>query len=153
MNDEAVATLNDLIHLDVDAIHAYRQAIDACTVAEIRDQLLAFEGDHRRHVTELEGAVRALGSEPVQGQDLKGFIIEGFTAIASRGDRSALLVMRGNEEITTRRYDAARRASTDISGDLVLLIEKNYQDEVRHLAWIKEAIDRKAWDVGHGKAA
>ena len=41
MNDDAIQTLNDLIHLDVDAIHAYQQAIDACETPEIKDQLTA----------------------------------------------------------------------------------------------------------------
>jgi uncharacterized protein (TIGR02284 family) len=144
MNEEAVATLNDLIHLDIDAILAYRQAIDACEIMEVRDNLVAFMGDHQRHVAELQGAVRALGGEPAEGKDLKGFFIEGFTAIVSMGDHTALLAMRGNEEITTRRYDAARRAN--VTGDVLQLIEKNYQDEVRHLAWIKGAIDRKVWE-------
>jgi uncharacterized protein (TIGR02284 family) len=144
MNEEAISTLNDLIHLDIDATLAYRQAIDACEIVEVRDQLSAFLGDHERHVKELSDAVRGLGGEPVLGRDVKGFFIEGFTAIASRGDHSALLAMRGNEELTTRRYDAARKAN--VSAELKQLIEKNYLDEARHLAWIKGAIDRKVWD-------
>ena len=151
MNEETVATLNDLIQLDIDAVHAYSQAIDACKVAEVRDNLTAFKGDHQRHISELEGAVRALGGQPPTGKDIKGFVIEGFTAIASQGDRSALLAMRGNEEITTRRYDAARR--TNVAGDVLELIEKNYADEARHLDWIKQAIDRKVWEKSQGRAA
>jgi uncharacterized protein (TIGR02284 family) len=150
MNEATVSTLNDLIQLDIDAVHAYRQAIDACEVAEVRDNLTAFLGDHERHIAELGGVVRALGGQPPAGKDLKGFVIEGFTAIASRGDRSALSAMRGNEEITTRRYDAARRAK--VPGDVLQIIEKNYADEVRHLDWIKRALDRKIWER-HERAA
>jgi uncharacterized protein (TIGR02284 family) len=151
MNEERIRTLNDLVQLDIDAVEAYRQAIDACTVAEVRDNLTAFMGDHERHISELGGVVRSLGGVPPEGKDLKGFVIEGFTAIMSVGDRSALLAMRGNEEITTRRYDAARRATLD--GAVLDLVEKNYEDEVRHLAWIKQAIVRKVWEKRHGKAA
>src|SRR5262249_52746952 len=102
-------------------------------------------------VMELEGAVRALGGQPATGRDLKGFFIEGFTAIMSRGDRSALVAMRGNEEITTRRYEAALRAG--LADETRALGEKNHDDELRHLAWIKDAIDRRAWETGKGKAA
>jgi uncharacterized protein (TIGR02284 family) len=151
MNEETITTLNDLIQLDIDAVHAYRQAIDACQVAEVRDNLTAFMGDHQRHISELEGAVRALGGQPPEGKDIKGFIIEGFTAVASQGDRSALMAMRGNEEITTRRYDAARRANVTV--EALQLIEKNYADEARHLDWIKRAIDRKVWEKSAGRAA
>src|SRR5262245_47875812 len=126
MQDDAVQTLNDLIHLDIDAIHAYRQAIDACTVPEIRDHLTAFKADHERHVLDLQAAVRKLGAEPAAERDLKGFFIEGFTAIASMGDRSALYAMRTNEEITNRRYEAARRAIVDI--DLSKLVAQNLAD-------------------------
>jgi len=151
MNEETVATLNDLIQLDIDAVHAYQQAIDACEIPEVRDRLTAFQGDHQRHVSELGAVVRTLGGQPPEGKDLKGFVIEGFTAIMSMGDRTALLAMRGNEELTTRRYDAARRAN--VAGDALQIIEGNYADEVRHLDWIKQAIDRKIWETGRGKAA
>jgi hypothetical protein len=33
------------------------------------------------------------------------------------------------------------------------MIEANYKDEVRHLDWVKLAIDRKAWEKGRGRAA
>jgi uncharacterized protein (TIGR02284 family) len=151
MHENAISTLNDLIHLDIDAVHAYRQAIGACEIAEVKTQLASFMADHEQHVTRLEGAVRTLGGVPAAGRDLKGFFIEGFTAVMSRGDRSALIAMRGNEEITTRRYEAAARAN--LATEIRALIEKNHQDEVRHLAWIKDAIDRKVWEAGKGKAA
>src|SRR5579871_601326 len=106
MTEKMVETLNDLIHLDIDAIHAYRQAIDGCEILEVKDRLTLFMGDHERHVADLGAAVRSLGREPAHGKDWKGFFIEGFTAIMSQGDRTALLAMRGNEELTTRRYQA-----------------------------------------------
>lgn len=145
MDERSISTLNDLIHLDLDAVQAYRHAIDACEIAEIRDNLTEFMGDHERHVRDLREAVRGLGGEPASGRDVKGFFIEGFTAILSQGDRSALLAMRGNEELTNRRYDAARNA--DLPDSCRPLIERNCEDEARHLAWIKEAIASRAWDT------
>jgi uncharacterized protein (TIGR02284 family) len=144
MNEDAIGTLNDLIHLDIDAIAAYRQAIDTCESTEVKNNLSSFMGDHQRHVLDLTALVQKLGGEAAQGRDIKGFFIEGFTAIVSQGDHSALLAMRGNEEITTRRYDAARKANVAV--EVATLIENNYQDEVRHLAWIKAAIERKVWE-------
>jgi uncharacterized protein (TIGR02284 family) len=142
--EDAIKRLNNLIHLDVDAIQAYQQAIDACDTAEIRARLTEFKGDHARHVRDLEGVVRSLGGEPVEGRDVKGFFIEGFTAIMSHGDRSALFAMRGNEELTNRTYDAARKAN--LPAEAVTVVERNYQDEARHLAWIKDAISSRKWD-------
>lgn len=152
MNDEAVATLNGLIHLDSDAIRAYEQAIAACKVTEVKDRLTSFMLDHKRHVEQLGVAVRNLGAEPPKDRDIKGFLIEGFTAVLSMGDHSALLAMRGNEVLTTRTYDAARKAN--LTDELRILVDHNYQDEVRHLEWIKGAIDRKIWDPsGRNQAA
>jgi uncharacterized protein (TIGR02284 family) len=150
MNEDAIRTLNDLIHLDVDAIHAYQQALDACETQEIKDRLGEFKGDHERHVTDLSAMVRKLGGEPAEGRDIKGFFIEGFTAIMSRGDRTALLSMRGNEELTTSRYGAARKMNVS-SSEAMEVIERNYQDEVRHLSWIKDAIKARAWEEGPGR--
>lgn len=143
MSKDPIKTLNNLIHLDRDAIRAYEQAIQACEVVEIREKLTEFMGDHQQHVRDLDAKVRALGGQPPTGRDIKGFLIEGFTALTSMGDRSALMAMRGNEELTTRTY---RSAIEDVrSEDLRALIEKNYEDEARHLAWIKATLDSRGW--------
>ena len=71
-------------------------------------------------------------------------MIEGFTKVASRGDRSALQAMRGNEELTNRSYEAALKEK--LPADVRALLEKNLADERRHLAWIKDALDRKLWE-------
>src|SRR5262249_46792443 len=139
-----IEPLNNLIHVDRDAILAYEQAIDACEVPEIRTKLSVFAGDHERHVRDLELKVRALGGEPAAGRDIKGFFIKGFTALASQGDRSALVAMRTNEELTIRAYHAA--LEEEHTEDVRLLIEQNYQDEVSHLEWIKETLENRGWE-------
>lgn len=150
MHDVDVRTLNDLIRVDMDAIRAYEDAIVACEIPEIKGQLVAFQQDHRRHVVDLAAMVRNLGGEPVQRHDSEGFFIEGFTAVASSGDRAALLAMRGNEELTASRYGAAVRMQVG-SPEALAVIERNYQDEARHLAWIKEAIQSRSWDEEPGQ--
>jgi len=139
-----IDVMNDKIQLDLDAIVAYDEAIGACEDAEIRSRLQEFRGDHERHVLELAETVLRYGGEPKRTRDFKGFVIEGFTKIASRGDKSALQVMRGNEELTNRSYAAALKE--DLPADVRALLEKNLVDERRHLAWIKEALDRKIWE-------
>src|SRR4051812_11109526 len=102
-----IEVMNDKIQLDMDAIVAYDEAIAACENTLIRARLADFRDDHVRHVRELSETVLRYGGEPKNTRDLKGFVIEGFTKIASRGDRSALHVMRGNEELTNRSYESA----------------------------------------------
>jgi uncharacterized protein (TIGR02284 family) len=142
---EVCDKLNDLIKLDVDAVHAYDQAIEACVIDEVRDRLTEFRGDHDRHIRDLSAQVRALGAEPEVRRDWKGFFIEGFTAIASQGDHSALLAMRGNEELTNRTYERALDMQ-DLTPEVRSLLERNFSDEQRHLSWIKNQLDARVWE-------
>ena len=89
--------------------------------------------------------LRKLGEQPDVRTDVKGFFIEKFTAITSHGTRSALMAMRGNEELTTSRYKAALELQ-DLPGSTKGTIRKNYGDEQRHLEWIKMALDKKIWE-------
>jgi uncharacterized protein (TIGR02284 family) len=136
-----IRTLNHLIKLDLDAIAAYDAAIAACRHGEIRDTLSAFRSDHERHVRVLGDQVIALGGKPATRRDLMGVVILGFTKLVSHGDRSALLAMRGNEELTNRTYAAALKL--DMPADTRAVIERNLGDERRHVAWIKEELGRR----------
>ena len=151
MDKKIVDRLNDLIQLDVDAVLAYQQAIDACEVSDIRRKLKSFQDDHQQHINDLAEIVSANGVEPKIKRDLKGFLIEGFTAVASQGDFSALMAMSGNEELTNRRYEAAQKM--ELPGHVRAIVERNYADEQRHLAWIKEAIAGQLWQTKEGAAA
>ncbi|WP_437680131.1 DUF2383 domain-containing protein [Sorangium sp. So ce131] len=151
MNKTAVSHLNKLIQLDTDAVLAYQQAIDACEVSEVRRKLKSFQDDHQQHINDLAELVRASGEEPKIKRDLKGFLIEGFTALASRGDRSALLSMLGNEELSNRLYEAALK--TELPGEARTVVERNREDEERHLSWIQEAIAARIWETKEGAAA
>jgi hypothetical protein len=91
------------------------------------------------------GAPRKLGEKPRVSTDIKGFFIEKFTAISSIGTHSALLAMRGNEQLTTSRYNAALDLQ-DLPESTKQVIRGNYADEQRHLEWIKSALDRKVWE-------
>lgn len=48
--EEILDQLEKLIKLDVDATHAYDQAIKNMDQSIVRDKLLSFQGDHRRHI-------------------------------------------------------------------------------------------------------
>jgi uncharacterized protein (TIGR02284 family) len=140
-----VRAVQDLIHLDMDAIKAYEQAIKACEHENVKSQLQSFQGDHQRHVQDLSEELRKLGEQPDVRTDIKGFFIEAFTAVTAHGTKSALLAMRGNEQLTTARYKAALDLQ-DLPDSTKEVIRKNYADEQRHLEWIKMALDQKIWE-------
>src|SRR2546423_8587260 len=141
----SIGKVQDLIHLDMDAIKAYEQAIKACEHENVKSQLQSFQGDHQRHVQDLSEELRKLGEQPDVRTDIKGFFIEAFTAVTAHGTKSALLAMRGNEQLTTARYKAALHLQ-DVPDSTKQVVRSNYADEQRHLDWIKSALDRKVWE-------
>jgi rubrerythrin len=138
--DEILTQLEKLIQLDVDATHAYDQAIKNVDEQVIKDKLLLFQGDHRRHIDLLSAKVLELGGTPPElASDFKGFFISGFTALRSlTGTKGALEAMETNEKLTTSKYQDAVQLvwPTDITS----LIQSNLSDEQRHLAFVREAI-------------
>ncbi|AKF10612.1 DUF2383 domain-containing protein [Sandaracinus amylolyticus] len=141
-----IALLRDLVHLDVDAIHAYDQAIKNIDVEPVRAELERFKGDHERHVTELTTAILDLGgTAPVIRRDLKGLFIEGMTALrAAMGTEQSLRAMQTNEKLTNKEYDKAAKMALPARVDE--LVRRNYDDERRHLEYIEDAIARRVWE-------
>ena len=137
--------MQDLIHLDMDAVMAYDQAIRACNHDFVADQLREFGADHGRHVRDLSEELRKLGETPDVRMDMKGFFIEKFTAVTSHGTRSALIAMLANENLTNAKYQAAVDLE-DLPESARAVIRQNWSDEQRHLSWIRDALDQKIWE-------
>jgi uncharacterized protein (TIGR02284 family) len=146
MEEKAMDTLKSLMQLDVDAVHAYTQAIENIEHRAVRERLTAFRGDHERHVTELSQCIRRLGGDPPERQrDFKGFLIEGFTAIRSlTGTEGALKAMKSNEQTTNKHYREA--LNIPFPTDVRALIERNYADEKRHLTFVDDALADRVWE-------
>lgn len=139
-NATIISNLNALIHLDIDAVFAYGEAIDKVEEQQIRDELMHFQGDHERHITALSAKVRGLGGQPPdRSPDLKGYLIEGVTALRSlTGTKGALNAMEMNEKITNKTY--AKYAGMDHPAEIQQLIADFYCDEKRHLAYIQQML-------------
>jgi rubrerythrin len=138
--DEILTQLEKLIQLDVDSTHAYDQAIKNVDEQLMKDKLLLFQGDHRRHIDLLSAKVLELGGTPPElTSDFKGFFISGFTALRSlTGTKGALEAMETNEKLTTSKYQDA--AQFVWPTDIIPLIQSNLADEQRHLSFVREAI-------------
>ena len=143
---EMLEKVSSLVQLDIDAIHAYEQAIEKVDVQSVKNQLVSFKMDHQRHVRELSDVMRRHGGQPPEyTPDFKGFLIKGFTALRSiTGTEGALKAMRTNEELTTSTYDNATRMAFE--KDVQEVVERNRDDEHRHLEYIKQCIDGRVWE-------
>lgn len=140
-----IERLNEIIALDYDAVGAYEAAITRIDVESLRMSLREFQRDHERHIQDLSGVVTQLGGTPRKKPDTKGFILKGFTAVtAMMGNEAALQAMRGNEALTNRTYRMA--LNEEWSDEARRIIERNYSDEQRHLAFIENALRNRIWE-------
>lgn len=147
-----VHCLQSLAQLDIDAIHAYSSAIERIDLSDVKKQLIHFRADHERHVSDLSTLIGKLGGNPPKTTlDFKGFLIQGFTAIRSMiGNESALKAMKMNEELTNKNYYEA--LEFDLQPDVKAVVQKNYEDERRHLKYIRQCIENRVWEI-HKKSA
>jgi hypothetical protein len=140
-----VAKLRSLAQLDADAVGAYDAAIARVSEPLVRERLNDFRVDHVRHVQDLNTLIQHFGGELVELKpDLKGTAMRGLTAVTSMmGTEAALVAMLGNEEFTNRAYELALQF--DWSPEVRTLIQKNRQDEFRHVTWIRDAVRTRPW--------
>lgn len=132
--------LNDLMHLDVDAVRAYEEAISHIDDMEVKSRLQQYRDDHQRHVEELRMLVVGLGGRAEEAKpDAKGMLIEGMTKLrSSMGDTQALKAMHQNEEITNRAYRHA--VEWNVPDDVREVLARGYADEQRHIAYIEQEL-------------
>lgn len=135
------SVLHDLIELDLDAVEAYRTAIDKLQDPECKSALSGFMSDHERHVREVGEALTRLGGEPPKGPDFKRVLTQGKVVLGGIvGDKGILKAMKTNEDDTNVAYERAS-GRTDLTPDLQVLLRGNLDDERRHRAWIEARID------------
>ena len=148
-----VAKLRSLAQLDADAVGAYDAAIARVHEPLVRERLNDFRVDHVRHVQDLNAFIQRLGGESVELKpDLKGTAMRSLTAVTSlMGTEAALVAMLGNEEFTNRAYQLALQF--DWGPDIRGLIQKNREDEHRHLTWIRDAVRNRPWQKEGAPAA
>ena len=144
--DQAIKDLTKLAQLDIDAVHAYDQAIKNIDVPAIKDQLIKFRDDHKRHVDELSPEITALGGTPPDfSPDFKGYLISGFTSLrSSTGTEGALKAMLSNEKLTNKNYDEAMTWSLPDSAKAI--VTKGFNDERIHLDYIERTLDKRTWE-------
>jgi uncharacterized protein (TIGR02284 family) len=143
--EKQIEELNELIRIDRDALGAYTEAIDAVREPAVRDPLTRFREDHERHVSALSEVVRRLGGKPAAGVDLKGMLRKTLTKVAGLvGAETVLKAMKSNEEAINQAYE--RRSTMDFPSEVRELVQRNYEDERRHLAWVGDALRSRIWE-------
>jgi uncharacterized protein (TIGR02284 family) len=140
--------LNNLIQLDIDAYHAYEEAINHIKENKIKQQLVGFQEDHARHIRDLAALLKRMGGTPIKNsQDFKGYVIEAVTKLRSIiGTESALKAMLSNETLTNKKYAEALAEALELGStkEMCDLIRDNLHDEKRHYEYIKTSLTELA---------
>lgn len=140
---EIVKRLSDLAQLDIDAFHAYGQALGSIDDMGIKTNMERYQADHERHYVELSQLIRQYGGTPPEfSRDFKGYLIQGMTSLRSAmGMEGALKAMKTNEELTNRQYSQASRDNR-FPMELRPILDRFYGDEKTHLSFIEQTLKR-----------
>lgn len=130
-----IATLNDLLQLDHDAVGAYGIAIDALTVEAHRQTLREFRADHERHIEEITRLIQDRGGKPMQAPHLPTgvFKLAVQKAGALGGQTALLLAFKANERQGRDKYRRVAESSDDL--EVADVLARAADDEVRHYDW------------------
>jgi competence protein ComEA len=142
-DDPEIEAVYAMVKLDHEAALSYETAAELVSDDPVREKLLAFAGDHHRHVRDLTAIIQARGGEMPQldGDDVNSVFVGFASALGGLGDREALLALTGTEEYTNTTYMTALDLVTD--REIRAVLERNFGDEQRHLAWLVEQRDKR----------
>ena len=130
-----IATLNDLLQLDHDAVGAYGIAIQALTNEAHREALREFRADHERHIEELTRLIQDRGGKPIQAPHLPTgvFKLAVQKAGALGGQTALLLAFKTNERQSRDKYRRIAESSDDL--EVADVLARAADDEIRHYDW------------------
>jgi rubrerythrin len=135
-----IATLNDLLQLDHDAVGAYGIAIHAAANESHRETLREFRADHERHIEEITRLIQDRGGKPIQAPHLPTSVFKlGIQKAGSLGGETALLLaFKANERQSRDKYRRAAEDSDDL--EVADVLARGADDEVRHYDWAVRAL-------------
>lgn len=133
--------LNDLLQLDHDAVQAYGLAIRQLESTTRKKALRRYLADHKRHITELKGLIRALGSAPIPVSHIPtGPFKLAMQAMGTLGgDREVLLAFKANERQVRDKYRRAA-ARKGLPVDVRRVLRRAASDELRHYQWAERSL-------------
>lgn len=140
-DSQLLASLNDLLQLDHDAVQAYTAAMDSLTSEQYRGTIRTFRADHERHINELNGMVRARGGTPLDLPHVPtgAFKLAVQKAAGAGSDREILLAFKANEGQARDKY--RRAAAAAWPPDVSATVRRNAADEERHYAWATQVLE------------
>jgi rubrerythrin len=137
---QTAAHLASLMHMDLDAVQVYDEALEHVTEDDVREHFEGFRDEHDYHATVLAAEIRRLGHTPPEPrEDFAGHFAEMVTALRSvSGTSGAIGAMRTAERYHNRRYRQAQ--SLDVDAELKEVLARFFDDEQRHLEYCEKKL-------------
>ncbi|KAH3746238.1 hypothetical protein Pelo_12377 [Pelomyxa schiedti] len=162
-SDTIISKLNEVIHLDIDAWHAYDLVVQKVPKGEISSNLASFQADHMRHVEDMSTLVTKLTSPHALVWRNPTEICQGFQGLHDQRDGDGQHCVCAHDDVChvdqreADQQDVRERGAVghghgaggrdwDRRAGRRQLVEGGWEDEKRHLRWINEAIEREAWN-------
>jgi rubrerythrin len=144
---EIVERLIALTKLDIDAVNAYKKAIERIGESEIRQYLMSFRDEHTLHVSALNAMLRDYGAQPPEyGTDLKGIFLTSEHFNSTIGVDEVLKAIQKGETISYNLYENA--VELHFPPEIRVVLDKHFRDEIKHKRYIDHAIDVRIWEQG-----
>ena len=144
---QTATELSRLYALEIDAAHAYSEAIVLVRPGSVHDELRLFGLEHQRHELLLQEDLLRLGHNPPEVEpDVKGVVIGALAPPRRRLTLEDVLEgMRGNEQLTNSVY--AKVLAKPVPRGVRELVEPLHEDEREHLDWLERMVSRRIWDA------
>lgn len=137
IDQDEIAALTAIANLDLEAALVYEIVAELASDGQLRDMLLSFADDHRRHVEELDRVVGDVsGKAPERSHPAGGTLVGLATTIGALDIDAAVETLVSNEELTNGTYETAMWVVSLSAAEPVL--KKNASDEQRHLRSLLE---------------
>ncbi|EPX61616.1 hypothetical protein D187_010235 [Cystobacter fuscus DSM 2262] len=150
MDSKMLSSLQELLHIDVDAVMLYDAALRSITHPMAEQALMEFRSDHLRHIRELNDCIEQFGGERACiGVNAEQCDLHGFTPIEEGMPLEAVfMALVDGEQITNQTYE--RILKEEWTPEIRSLIDRNFVDEQRHLLWVLKASRTRMWERDAG---
>lgn len=142
MNARLLKKVETLLELDQDEIRGFDAVLSRIDDAALRREIARFRDEHRRHVDELVAAVSRYGGR-VRGGGKPSFFERLLNLRSVTGTVGALKALEDREERIQKRY-AELLAEGELPADIASVVRRCRDEERRHLAGIRHAVDETA---------
>lgn len=140
--DELIDRLDSLMHVELDAVRVYDEALHHTDDHEVHARLERLRDEHDDHARQLAATIRRFtGAEPATDIDLRGHTAEWITALRSlSGTAGALRAIRAAEKYHNRRYAEAVRWDIDDRA-IAEMLQRFLGDEREHLEYVEAQVE------------